>query len=594
MTSSSFDVAILGTGIGGTILGAMLARHGLRVLLLESQTHPRFAIGESTIPETTFYFRLLARRYGVPEIGYLSSHQKISRFVGSSHGVKRNFSFVWHEEGQRQRPDQSTQYPTAAPPLGPDVHLFRQDTDAWMLTVAARYGCTVHQNTRVEAVDIDEGGVRLATREGREFRASYVVDAGGLKSMLATHYGLRVAPDAIRTRSRAIYTHMIGVRPYDAVGGDARSHGLPSPLSQGTLHHIFDGGWLWVIPFDNHPRSTNPVCSVGLLLDIDRHPRGTESPEQEFWQFIARYPSMQAQLGSAVAVREWLGTDRLQFASSRSVGDRFCMLPHAFSFVDPLYSSGLAVTLAALNGIGQRLIQARDDGDWSGERFAPVDTWTKYSFNYYDRLVAGSYCSWRSFPLWNAWTRVWMIGGLLGAFAVNEQIALSRRSPDPIRQSPCERYPYRAVQGSELAEFAALMNQVEPVMDAVRAGLRDPEDASREIFATIGASGMWPAPWGPISPTQRHTRTFTAGRLYRTGLWLRNGAPQGVREHYYKVSGFWDTAREALLDLAEGMGKDLGNMARHWRDYGLDDNKDWKRLPAPSPGSSDQPRAGSA
>jgi tetracycline 7-halogenase / FADH2 O2-dependent halogenase len=38
--SNRYHVAILGTGIGGTILGAILAKHGLRVLLLEQGVHP--------------------------------------------------------------------------------------------------------------------------------------------------------------------------------------------------------------------------------------------------------------------------------------------------------------------------------------------------------------------------------------------------------------------------------------------------------------------------------------------------------------------------------------------------------------------------
>ena len=67
-----FDVAILGTGFGGTLLGTILGANNRRVLLIEQGIHPRFAIGESTIPETTLLLRLLSKRYGVPEIANLS------------------------------------------------------------------------------------------------------------------------------------------------------------------------------------------------------------------------------------------------------------------------------------------------------------------------------------------------------------------------------------------------------------------------------------------------------------------------------------------------------------------------------------------
>ncbi|MYS71104.1 NAD(P)-binding protein, partial [Streptomyces sp. SID5926] len=122
-----FDVAIVGGGIGGTMLGAVLARHGVRVLLLEGSGHPRFAIGESTVPETTFGLRVLARRYDVPELDHLATNAALRRHVSSNSGVKRNFSFIYHREGEPTRPDECTQYPTWGPPLGPDSHYFRQD-----------------------------------------------------------------------------------------------------------------------------------------------------------------------------------------------------------------------------------------------------------------------------------------------------------------------------------------------------------------------------------------------------------------------------------------------------------------------------------
>jgi len=64
----SFDVAIIGSGISGAVLGMILARHGTRVVVLEGGLHPRFAVGESTIPHTSMLNSLLAERYDVPEL----------------------------------------------------------------------------------------------------------------------------------------------------------------------------------------------------------------------------------------------------------------------------------------------------------------------------------------------------------------------------------------------------------------------------------------------------------------------------------------------------------------------------------------------
>lgn len=568
-----FDVAILGTGIGGTTLGAILARHGLKVLLIEQGVHPRFTIGESTIPETTILFRILSARYGVPEIGNLATYQRLNRHVGASHGVKRNFSFMYHRPGQAQRPEESSQYPTSAPPYGPDVHMFRQDVDAYMLQVALSYGATAVMRTDVSEVNIDDSAVHLRTTKGLEFIARYAVDAGGLKSMFAHKFGLREQPTTLRTRSRSLFTHMVGVKPYDAC--IPRTHGLHSPLSQGTLHHLFDRGWMWVIPFNNHPTSNNRLISVGLNLDIDHHPSTGLAPEQEFQEFIRRYPSISEQFQDALAVQPWMSSDRLQFSSHSAVGDRFCMLPHAFGFVDPLFSSGLGVTMFAINAIAARLIRAAVDGDFSAERFAYVDTWTKKNVNFYDRLVSGSYLSFTDFALWNAWHRLWMIGGMLGPFGQMEIHQRVVSAPDPLADSVTEVFPYRAAQGYELPEFAALFDAAEQELLAYRGGSCSSGEAAGRIFELIRCSGLWPAPWGELDPQRRNAGTFTLVPLLKLALWLDRRSPGSTRKYYFKNFRTGDVvkelARENLLQLKHASA----SFALMTRDTACDWNHDW-------------------
>jgi FADH2 O2-dependent halogenase len=41
---------VIGSGIAGSTIALSLAAQGVKVLLLEHKKHPRFAIGESTVP----------------------------------------------------------------------------------------------------------------------------------------------------------------------------------------------------------------------------------------------------------------------------------------------------------------------------------------------------------------------------------------------------------------------------------------------------------------------------------------------------------------------------------------------------------------
>lgn len=576
-----YDVAILGTGIGGTLLGAILAANGQKVLLLEQGTHPRFAIGESTIPETTVLLRLMAQRYGVPEIANLCNFQVVRAHVSPACGVKRNFSFHHHRPGEANDPLHTNQFMTWAPPYGPDIHYFRQDTDAYMLAVAARRGATVRQQTQVKEIRFDEGGVDIATAGGETFRAQYVVDAGGMRAPVAQMFGLREEPCPFRTQSRTIYTHMTGVTPYDLCGPPRREHTLPSPLSQGTLHHIFDGGWIWVIPFDNHRFSTNGLCSVGLTLDLAQFPEPDGTPEEEFWRVVSRFPTVARHFAGARPIRPWTGTGRLQYSSSQIAGDRYCLLPHAAAFVDPLFSSGLAVTMSAVNSIAARLIAAKSDGDYSAARFRYVETWTRRLYGYYDDLVSGAYVAFRDHALWNAWHRYWMLASLYGSAGLFEILGRYGRSGDPASFDLFETEPYRGLQGIDFEPFGQLFARAVGEMDRVRSGETSAGDAAARLFDLLRESGLAPPLWKITDPAHRWAGTLTLLPAMRLVAWGRYRSPEAVRRSYFVIgrgSGLvGDLRRLTMSELRRATSAVTGvvrNALVCWSD-------DWRRPDAP-------------
>lgn len=573
----NFDVAILGTGIGGTLLGAILARHGVKVVLFEQGSHPRFAIGESTIPETTILLRLIARRYGVPEIAHLCNFQQVRTHVSSGCGVKRNFSFCYHRSGEHHRPEETTQFPTWAPPYGPDVHYFRQDVDAYMLAVAISYGAVSRQQTKIEEISIDGSGVRLCTNIGEEYRAKFVIDAGGIQAPIARMLNLRETPCSLKTNSRSIFTHMVGVIPYDQCGPPRSKHNMPSPLAQGTLHHLFKGGWMWVIPFDNHPTSTNPLCSVGVNFDLTQHPRPDAGAEQQFRDFIQQYPSIAKQFEKAESVRAWVATDRLQFNSSRVVGDRFCLLPHAASFVDPLFSSGLAITMSTINTLAYRIIEAAREDNFFVERFEYIDTWVKKSFAYYDRLVSNSYIAFSDFALWNSWHRIWMLGGLYGVSALFEVLSEFERTGNPACFKRSERYPYRGVQALDLNEYEQLLLSAAKEVEAVRTESRPVSEAASNIYELLGDSGLCPNPWNLTSSEKRCPGTFTLVPMLKLVAWGRYRSPEVIRKHYFLNGRARGLAADVGKNVLNEFHRVSGASGGILRDALFSWNRDWKR-----------------
>jgi len=406
LDKQDFDVIILGTGISGTITAAILARHGRSVLMLDNGVHPRFSIGESTIPQTSQLIHLLSRKYDVPEFGILGlkSPLGLREEVTLNCGIKRVVGFAYHELGKEHSAAQEHQFGNI---WRTENHLFRQDVDAWLLTVAMKYGCHVQQGVGIESVDVYETGIKVATANGEVFTGRFIIDATGARSVLASSLGLREEPCSMATSSRTMFTHVIGLKDIEEVTQCGMSH----KFSEGTLHHVFKRGWFWVIPFNNWEGAKNPLISVGLTLDDRVYPEDPKlSAEDEFDKFLEMVPSVARQFADAQVVRPWIRSKRMQYSSKVTTGARFALLSSAAGFVDPLYSRGLICTVENIYELCEVLLPALEDDNFSDERFLPVDLQQKLALSFADRIVNASYISWSDFELWNLWVRVWAIG----------------------------------------------------------------------------------------------------------------------------------------------------------------------------------------
>lgn len=479
MKQSHYDVAIIGSGIAGTMLGAILAKQKLNVVIIDAGTHPRFAVGESMVPESAVLLKILARQYNIPELAWPGEIHALMENIGtSSAGIKLAFSFAWNGKNKAHNP----QDVVSTPVLSPEAHLFRQDIDAYYLALAARLGADIRQQTRIQS--IEETGDGMLLDLGKEqIKAKYVVDAAGFRSPVADKFGLREGAREMQSRTRSLFTHMAGVKLYEDVIASTDVTGSPTPLSQSTLHHMFEGGWLWIIPFNNHPYSTNTLCSVGLQFDIDKHgPAG--DPEEEFTRFLDEHPSVARHFESAARVREWTVAPRLNYTSRESVGERYCLLGHAVGFVDPLFSRGLVNTFESILRVAPKIVHAVRQDDWSKERFASYQHYSLEVVKVNDRLVANSFTAFDSFPLWNAWFRIWISGSYIGVLRLRKILSDYQQHGDDERlEKEFESATYPGHLSIESPFYEAIFDKACETMEAYRAG-NLPE---KEVIATLHA-----------------------------------------------------------------------------------------------------------
>ena len=523
--STFFDVAILGTGFSGSILGSILARHGYKVILIDEKEHPKFAVGEATIPQTTMMMRAIADRYDVPEIGACSTFEGMHQYVTSHCGIKTNFGFVYQRPGLPQNPQEVTQNIIPHLLVGYDCHWYRQDLDAYLLTVAIRYGVFVRQNMRLEELEIGKDKVFLKTHQGEEYFARYIVDSTGFKSILAKQFDLRESPCRFKTHSRSLFNHFVGVKPYDECG-DSKAWDVPQPWHDGTMHHLFSGGWMWVIPFNNHPKSNSLLCSIGVSLDTRDFPKTDLTAQQEFDSILAKFPSIARQFENASPVREWVSTDRLQYSSSRCVGDRFCLTAQAAGTIDALFSRGMANTVDGLYTLADLLLKALEDGDFSAQRFEYLDQLQQRLLDYNDRLVSCSYIAFSDFALWNAWYRVWSFGGLLNVFRIKKMQDQYKETGELDSLSGLSNPSYLGSLCPSLEQYEKLFDAAASLVEAVGEGKLSSDVAASKILSLFDQPDFVPPMFKFHEANRRYNCKFDFDDIVNIFAWSKSALPE--------------------------------------------------------------------
>jgi FADH2 O2-dependent halogenase len=281
-----------------------------------------------------------------------------------------------------------------------------------------------------------------------------------------------------------------------------------------------------VIPFNNHPRATNPLVSVGLQVDPRVHPKPEGlTAEEEFRGFIDRFPSIRRQFQDARAVREWVSTPRLQYSPRATVGYRYCLTSHAAGFIDPLFSRGMSNTFEIINALSWRLLEALREDDFAVERFEYVQRLEQGQLDFNDNLVANAYTSFSDYKLWDAWCRVWALGQFLGTMEINRAYAKFLDSHDLSVLGPLERIaPDGAVP--EYEPLRTMYAQVSQAARDVAEGRRDAASATKKIMDLLAAADFVP-PVGLDDPACRYFGVTFSGA--RTSMqWAKREAPEFI------------------------------------------------------------------
>ena len=343
------DVAIVGSGFGGSLTALGLLKRGRRVALIERGRHPRFAIGESSTPLANLMLEELADRYDLPSVRAFSQWGPWQRtHPAVACGLKRGFTFYFHEPGRPfgDPDDRDRQLLVAASPNDEvsDTHWYRPDFDQALVREAEAAGAIYLDETTIDRIR-HEGSLSVleGTRDGRavHIEAPFVIDATGPRGFL--HHALRLgeADERWLPGTQGLYTHFEGVERWDRIRPPTDLP--PYPVDDAAVHHVFDGGWIWILRFNNG------LTSAGAALTDERAAAiGANDGEAAWHRLLAQLPAVKEQFDSARAALPFFYSPRVSFRSARVSGPSWALLPSAAGVIDPLLSTGFALTLSGV------------------------------------------------------------------------------------------------------------------------------------------------------------------------------------------------------------------------------------------------------
>lgn len=360
MTATDVDVLVIGAGPAGALAAAILCREGFRALVIEKQKFPRFVIGESMLPCSMNLLKDAGLLEAVQQRGYMKKCGAI--FLRG--GETCNFDFSHQSAAMGW--DHTFQVP-------------RADFDQVLADAAAASGAEILYEHGVTAVSFTDESARVTIeqpdRTKRDVTAKFVLDCSGYGRVIPRLLGLDEPSDLPPRES--LFTH---------VRGDVRMDGR----DEGKIWICIHGGgaWLWIIPF------SDGTTSIGAVGDAEFFAAYPSDPAARLRAIFAGEPNAARRLAGMEFLWEPKRIAGYSVGVKRLHGPRFALAGNATEFLDPVFSSGVALAFSSADRAA-RLIARELRGetvDWESDYAAfmkqGVDTFRAYVEAWYDGTFA--------------------------------------------------------------------------------------------------------------------------------------------------------------------------------------------------------------
>ncbi|MGD8753216.1 MAG: tryptophan 7-halogenase, partial [Anaerolineales bacterium] len=316
------EVVIVGGGPGGSTAAIYLIREGIKPVIVEKDTFPRYHIGESMTGECGAVLRDLGL-----EDEMLKRRHPIKHGV-KVYGTNSWFIPVMQRTTDGQLKDQFT------------WQVRRSEFDKMMLDEAIARGATLVHGQASKAMIGDDGSlcgvqVRMANGGMMKIESEVLVDCSGQNTWLANQGGI-TGPKYLGNYDRqlAIFSQIVG---------GIRDEGGPQRENQPDNTIIFyrkKHHWGWWIPIDDQTVSIGIGCPADYFME-----QGETKKEFITRELRELHPELSRRIPKINLIEDVRATRNYSYQVKNFCGKGFICIGDAHRFVDPIFSFGLYLTM---------------------------------------------------------------------------------------------------------------------------------------------------------------------------------------------------------------------------------------------------------
>jgi len=328
---NTYEYVVIGGGPAGSTVASYLAKARKSVLILEKESFPRPHVGESLLPFCYDIFQ---------DLGVLNDiEQRFERKPGvrfnDLHGRLHSTScFSHHIDG----------------PASQSFHVRRDEFDQLLLQNAQRLGVSVKEQTTVLNVSFEDGGCTVMFRPDgggpdTEITTNFVIDASGRSSVLAKKMNARKLVEGFNRIAFSAHWE-------NATRGHGIEEGL---LNIFKLDEPQKKGWAWMIPIAPNRVSLGVVMDSGYVKKRKKQTKEARFAESLYEKELFSSELISKILSSYNRVTPVEINIDYSYWSEIGHGPRFALVGDAFKFVDPIFATGVFMSMKSAQVLGRAL-----------------------------------------------------------------------------------------------------------------------------------------------------------------------------------------------------------------------------------------------